>query len=300
MRIIPKKYSSPEYHLYPLFESKPKFGITFPKDFFRVNNRIEFINAKTNKINEAKSRLFTEALKKEGFKFPAQLVAGIPSAMKTHADGWFLTDSRGELYHLKMIKGAPYVHHIKTPEGFEIKKIFCTDFKNREFYAMIVTQDNALFTLGNPDYTLTKWPITDYRPHKDRLMINGNLFNRIIVKTSARDVSAYTLNRNYRLIDSYHDLRPRESGRQVKEAAGFIFPFQIHFESQSSTFIKFFTEGYKNIHWLYLNLFLVVVTFILLKIKKKKRVDNLLDIAIVAVTGLYGFIAIYLFPSIEF
>ena len=60
---------------------------------------MEFIVARTNKINEEKSQLFTEALTAEGFIFPADIIAGLPTTRKSHDEGYFITDSEGTLFH---------------------------------------------------------------------------------------------------------------------------------------------------------------------------------------------------------
>ena len=78
-----------------------------PDDYFRIGKRMEFIVAKTNKVDEAKSKLFTDALSAEGFAFPANLIAGLPTTRKSKDEGYFLTDSREQLFHIKMIKGQP-------------------------------------------------------------------------------------------------------------------------------------------------------------------------------------------------
>jgi len=300
LMLRPQRYSAPEYHLYPLFESEPEFGLSFPKDFFRINNRIEFIDAKTNTIEEEKSQLFTEALLKNGFEFPANLVAGIPSIMKSRADGWFITDRTGKLYHLKMVKGSPYVKHISTPAGFDIKAIFCTDFNNREFYALMVTQDNRLFLLGIPDYKLTEIPIYDYKPLKQKMLFSGNLFDRTFTLVGNSSVKAYSLDRDYKIIDTYSEGRPVKSEMLMGKVFDYLFPFYINFEIPESKFIQFNINGYANYYWIYLNIILFGLTFFLIK-KGNKRLSNIIpDLIIVAVTGLFGFIVIHLFPNKEF
>lgn len=295
-----QQFSSPAYRLYPLFESKPKFGLHFPDDFFRINDRIEFIDAKTNKIEEVKSEKFTKALQNAGFKFPADVISGIPSPMKSRADGWFLTDSRGALYHLKMVKGDPYVRHISTPDNFKIKKIFCTDFRNREFYAVIVANNDHLYILGNPNYKLTKFPIADYKSGIQNLQFSGNLFNRLVVISDHHEVKAYSLDRDYQTIDIYKKQRRSKSEMLVGKIFDVVFPFHINFQSSKSRFIKFAASGYENLYWIYLNIIFLGITFFIIKRKRRKISNNILDLLIVAGTGIFGFIAIFLFPNKEF
>lgn len=55
--------------------------------------------------------------------------------MKSRDDGWFIQDKNLQLFHLKMVKGEPFVKKIAMPAGFEIKKIVCNDHQSGEFYA---------------------------------------------------------------------------------------------------------------------------------------------------------------------
>lgn len=301
LMLRPQRYSKPEYQLYPLFESQPEFGLAFPDDFFRIgNDRIEFITADSNTVNKQKSRLFTTALKEAAFSFPANIVAGIPSPMKSRADGWFITDSSGQLFHLKMEKGKPYVKHIATPEGFEIKAIFATDFRNREFHGMIITRDNKMFLLGIPNYKLIEVPVYDYNPATEWMLLSGSLFNRTVTLISDAEFKSYSLNRDYEIIDTYSEARPMKAEMTVGKVFDYLFPFHINFVTAKSKFIQFNANGFGNLNWIYLNILLLAIAFFLIKWKKLRIANNLLDLAIVAVTGIFGFIAVFMFPNKEF
>lgn len=299
-RMAPRDFSAPNYDLYPLLESQPKFGLTFPKDFFRINDRIEFIDAQSNTINEEKSREFTDALQKADFVFPAKIVAGMPTLMKSRDDGWFLTDSKGALYHLKMIKSEPYVKHISTPEGFKVKEIFCNDFRSREFLALIVTENNNLFIIDYRDYSLTEFPISDYNPAKETLSIRGNMFHRTVTLAGNNYIKAYALNRSYDKVNEYEEQWLSKSEMIGGKIADYIFPFTISFESSASRYITFLFKGFGGYHWIYLNALLLGITFLLIRIQRKRLSNNILDLAIVSGTGLFGFIAIYMFPNKEY
>ena len=68
----PTDMLTPGPGLWPLFESESgRANIEMPEEFFRISWRMEFIHAKTNRISEEKSRMFSAALYKKGFEFPA-------------------------------------------------------------------------------------------------------------------------------------------------------------------------------------------------------------------------------------
>ena len=113
------------YQIDPLFESEPeRLGVTLPDDLFRIGkNGIEFIDCETGEIRKEKSERFEEAMRATGFEAPASGIYGIPSVIKRWDSGYFITDRNGRLFHLKMVKGAPFCRKIET--GFDVKNIRC-------------------------------------------------------------------------------------------------------------------------------------------------------------------------------
>lgn len=109
------------YQIDPLFESEPeRLGVTLPDDLFRIGkNGIEFIDCETGEIRKEKSERFEEAMRATGFEAPASGIYGIPSVIKRWDSGYFITDRNGRLFHLKMVKGAPFCRKIET--GFDVK-----------------------------------------------------------------------------------------------------------------------------------------------------------------------------------
>ncbi|MZI58186.1 DUF4857 domain-containing protein, partial [Enterococcus durans] len=70
---VPSAINAPQTGLYFLMESMSKrVDLKMPEDAFRFTDKgIEFIRMETNRIDEAKSELFTEMLVQKGFAFPA-------------------------------------------------------------------------------------------------------------------------------------------------------------------------------------------------------------------------------------
>lgn len=90
-----------------------------PEDAFRFTDKgIEFIRMETNRIDEAKSKLFTEMLVQKGFAFPASYASGNPTTRKDYDEGYLVLDANHKLFHLKCTKGRPYVKLIQLPEAF--------------------------------------------------------------------------------------------------------------------------------------------------------------------------------------
>ena len=130
------------YQIDPLFESEPeRLGVTLPDDLFRIGkNGIEFIDCETGEIRKEKSERFEEAMRATGFEAPASGIYGIPSVIKRWDSGYFITDRNGRLFHLKMVKGAPFCRKIET--GFDVKNIRC--HTDEEIFCHLFDTENNL------------------------------------------------------------------------------------------------------------------------------------------------------------
>lgn len=295
--ISPDNLHTPSYGLYPLFESEPDFGLRFPSDVFRVNQRVEFIDAKTNRINEEKSKVYTDEFKKMGFSFPAKLAAGIPSVMKRRDQGWFIEDYAGQLFHLKMIKGKPFFKKIPNPSGVSFKHILCNDFDSDEFYAIVISGDNKLYTINKKDYSMSYFPVSNYNPEKQTVMISGNLFTKTISIMDEESVKVYTIDRKYQPIDQFKEDVPLKSEMRIGKTFSSLFPFYLQVTSPYTEFIRMAFIKVSGYNWFFLNLIFLTVSLVMMKREGRKIAGSIPDLIIVALTGIFGFLAIWMFPN---
>ena len=137
-RVSAADINAPSVPLYPLLESMSgRVDLKMPDDVFRITpHGIEFIVMENNTIDQEKSKVFTEVLKKKEFRFPAQYVAGNPSTRKEYDEGYLILDAEGKLFHMKQTQGRPYVRAIPLPEGLNAKYLFITEFQDRKTLAI--------------------------------------------------------------------------------------------------------------------------------------------------------------------
>jgi hypothetical protein len=298
--IEPSNIYAPIYNLYPLFESQPEFGLAFPQDFFRMTDRIEFIDAKSNKLNKIKSELYTTALKNAEFEFPARIVSGLPTLMKRKDEGWFIVDTNNELFHLKMVKGKPYVKKITAAEGIYVKHIICADLESDEYYAIIVSGSNELYALNKKDYSLSRFPVNDYNPEKDVLTIIGNQFTKTVSLSGTDGVRVYTMDRSFTKIDEYNEKLQQKSEAGAGKMAGLLFPFQVNVDSPFSSFINITPSSSVSYYFLIFNLVLVVFAAWLAARNARSIKNSIPDLAIIALTGIFGFLAVHIIPNKQY
>lgn len=297
-RFTPKKIDSPVPSLWPMFESQSgKVNLAMPEDYFRIGKRMEFIVARTNEINEEKSARFTDALTAEGFSFPARIIAGIPTTRKSIDEGYFVTDSNGALFHIKMIQGEPYVMHIKTPEDFNIVYIEAVDLRSREFYCYLYTKDQGIYVVMDQVYDLQRLPVDGFNPAVHSLRISADLFNKCINVYGENWIEAIAIDDMYRVVGTYGEkwegLYERPDGKMFAT----LFPFEIRMRDDNSSYVRFYFKPSPGFRWILVNLLALVVTVILILRRGWPLKSNIPDLVITGLTGVYGLIATQFFPN---
>ena len=297
-RLKVNEVDAPAPQLYPLFESRSgRAQLELPQDFFRITWRVDFIDASTNQILEEKSQMFSAALFHNGFVFPAKLISGLPTQRKSCDEGYLIVDSKDQLFHLKMIKGKPFVKKVDIPERLNFRYIGCVDFKNKNFYAYLVSGKNEIYILTQDDYKLIKWPVEGYDPATCDLKIYGDLFNYTVIIEAEDHIKAIALTPDYQLVDTFTESWKTKEQLQEGKIFASIFPAQLSMNSENSKFIRFYLTPSKGMNWLLVNLLLLVIHVTWLYMRKVRLKNHWVDMAVVAVCGIYGFIAIYLFPN---
>lgn len=296
-RIKPTQMSKPDFGLYPLLESESgRVNLEMPDDYFRIGKRgMEFIDAESNAVLNNKSTLFTEALKQQGFHFPAQQIAGLPTIRKSRDEGYFVVDDAHHLFHLKMIKGEPMVSIVPIMRDLRIKHIECLDVKNREFYCFVVSEDNDVFVIISDSYEFKKLPLNGYLSDEDDLRMTTNIFNKQVTINGDGFTSVFVMDRDYHLIDQFAETWKSRENTSVGLAAQCLFPFTISNKDKKSKFRHFriVFSGLKFV--LLFNVLWGIIYLIIMRMRNTKL--YLLNLLVVLVTGIYGFISILIIPS---
>ena len=297
-RFRPRNMIAPDPGLYPLFESESgRANLEMPEDYFRIKQRMEFINAKENEIDEKKTQMFTAVLQKRGFDFPAKMIAGIPTTRKTCDEGYIVVDEKDQIFHIKMIEARPFVKKVEVPEDLKFKYIACVDFKNKKYYSYLISSNNEIYILTQDEYELIKLPVEGFIAEKEEMRIFGNLFYYNIISRGENYLKVTVLDDEYNKIDEYNKTWAKRTDRIEGKAFSYIFPAQINMADKNSSFINFYLKKTKGYNWLFLNVLLMIVHFVIIREKGLKLRKNILDFAVVAVTGIFGFLAVNFFQN---
>jgi len=297
-RLKINEVDAPSPGLYPLFESQSgRAQLELPDDFFRITWRIDFIEASTNKILEEKSQMFSAALFHYGFSFPAKVISGLATQRKSCDEGYLILDSKDQLFHLKMIKGKPFVKKVDVPDGVKFRQISCVDFKNKDFYAYLFSDKNEIYILTQNDYRLIKWPVEGFELSKCDLKIYGDLLNYTVVIEAEDHVKAIALSPDYQVVNTYTENWKTKEQRTEGKIFASLFPAQVSMTNENSKFIRFYFTPSVGFNWMLFNLLLLAFQVVWLYLRKAKMKNHLADLGIVAVCGIYGFMAIHLFRN---
>ena len=227
-RHVPSDINAPKVALYPLLESMSKrVELVTPPDLFRITDRgIEFVEMKTNEVDLQKSARFTTALRTAGFHFPACYINGNPTTRKEYDNGYLLTDAKGNLFHLKMTVGRPYVRSIDLPMDVHPNYLFVTEFTHKKTLGFFTDHENKFFLI-TPDYQVKRVDIPSFDPEKDYITIMGNLFDWTIRVVSGNTDKYYAIdNTTLRKIKSH---KTTYEGQELP---------QLYFTSSLDKFVK--------------------------------------------------------------
>gem|GEM_PF-3960826 len=104
------------------------------------------------------------------------------------------------------------------------------------------------------------------------------------------------LDRRFNQVDRYSEnWEKRSESRQGKIFAA-IFPWQLSMTDRCSCFVRFYGKISAGINWMGLNLLLTVFHFVLTR-RKKRDHQTIADHVIVAGAGIFGIIAVLIFPA---
>ena len=292
LRINSKDFHDPLIQLWPLIESQSKYArLSMPNDFFRITDRIEFIDPDSNKVKEEMSKIFSIAMIEKGFKFPSKFIFGNPTTRKPFDEGYFIVDNDNNTYHLKKIKGKPFCEKTSIPRNLDIKRIFITENSRKEFYGLLFTNSNNVYLISYNNYKLIKLPVEGYDSDKMKfILIADPLFRTINFSDNEKFISIVT-DRDYNFVDKFEIISTPKENTIAGKIARSLFPFNINTQLSNTEYINFDI----NINYLFglIGIALSLIIFFIIERKKKFNYkENWFDIVIIALTGVYGLIAV--------
>jgi hypothetical protein len=154
-----------------------------------------------------------------------------------------------------------------------------------------------MYILTQDEYELIKFPVPNIDPTKNEIRIYGDIFHYNIIVYGSNLIKAYVLDSDYNFVDEYEEPTPTNEQTREEKIFRALFPGQIEITSPNSNFIKFFVKINRPFHWLVLNFILTALQFFIVKQKKSVLKNNVIDFAIIALFGIFGFLPVHIFPN---
>lgn len=233
----PRDINRPHPGVYQMMESMSgRVKLETPEDVFRVTpNGLTFVNATTNQIDRAKSERFTNVMREQGFVFPATYLAGNPIVKKDYDEGYLMLDAEKKLFHVKQVKGRPYVMRIELPSGVVAKHLFIAEFKDRKLLGLLTDENNRFYALTAKDHQLIQIAIPAFNPEENALMIYGMVYQWTIKVSSKKEASYYAIDGDkLTLLQTY--TVPEESNWK-KTIGNYVDRISIRFSDPLDKFI---------------------------------------------------------------
>lgn len=275
---------------YLIMESMPaRIDLEDPTEVFRfLDGRVEFIEMETNKINPGKTKRFTEVFKDRGFVLPMKSFAANITSRKSYDEGYLMVDAEGDVYHMKMQAGRPYMAKIRKPDSIIAAHVFIMENPDPRFLGFMSDENYNFYIIEREGYRLCQLPVGKVNPETDRISVVKNLFN-MIVRISDFDGTHWIAldSDDCSLLAGYHkkyDISP------IAKIGSFIFPFSLSFTSTTDCYAKPRVEDL-SWHALILNAVLALIIFQLYRRRHDEAVcAPAVAVVVTVVFGLYSFI----------
>ena len=216
--------------------------------------------------------------------------------LKPFDEGVFLVDADYRVFHVKRRDGQPVVVRTTIDPAFKTRHIKISENKRREYYGLLLAADDTLHLLTYDDYRLIPLPLEDYDPDRMDFKLLINPLYRTAVWSDEKTIRAVALDQNYQPLDRYTHRMSRAVVTPMQKLHAVLFPFSLHLDDGEGGFLRLSLQPGS---WLSLIGVLASLALFTTGFRMRQgRFPAAAGICLVAVTGLYGWIAlIFLGPE---
>ena len=274
--------------VYMMMESMPaRIDLEDPKEVFRLNGKVEFVNMESNTVNPDRSARFTKAFEKAGFQYPEKWMSANVTTRKQYDEGYLMIDAAGDLYHMKQQAGRPYIVKIQRPNpDFKAEKAFIFENMDRSNLGYVVDADGNSYLLKHDGYRLVQLPVEKIDPTKNRITIVGTLFNIMVRFNNQQGTRWYALD-NAGTHDMLGNFNYTYSDNWAAELGEYIFPYELSYTAHTDCLVHP-RIGFISWKAIYLNIALALLLAYLGRHRRRRCM--IAGPVITLIFGLYSFI----------
>ncbi len=282
---------SPEIPLWPLLESEPgRARLVFPVERFRLTpNGVEFINADYNRVDTKLSEHYTRALQEAGCQFPVRSVHGRFTLLKPFDEGIFLVDKNYQVFHLKKIKNRPVIKKLPLDVAIKTRYIQVIENKLRQFYGLLLDEQNRVYLLACDKYRLIHIPLDNYNPKNMDFKLIMNPLYYTATYSDDHTIYAVVLDKNFHIKARYRHAMSKGTTTIVKQIADIIFPFRFTLNAPAGEYLRVQVHFGSLLSLVGIGICLLIL--LAWNIGVRKRTPHPGAILAVLFSGVYGLIA---------
>lgn len=283
--------------VYLIMESMPaRIDLEDPTEVFRFRDgRVEFIEMETNEVNQGRTGRFTEIFNDRGFTLPMKSYSANITSRKPYDEGYLMVDANGDVFHMKMQAGRPYMSKIRKPDSISAAHVFIMENADKGALGFMSDENHNFYLIRRDGYRLCHLPVGKVDPEKDRIAVVKNLFN-MIVRISNQDGTRWFAvdSGDYGLLASY---AKASEVSPVAKIGSYIFPYALSFTSISDCYATPRIESV-SLAALILNVVLAVIIFVVYRRRRSEAICSAAVASVVTlVFGIFSFIPFMLIKN---
>lgn len=273
-----------------MMESMPeRFELEDPEVVFRFTDDggVEFIDMMSNRVMDKRSRSFSSVFADRGFRLPLKSASANVTTRKPRDEGYLMVDAAGDVYHLKMQAGRPYMTKLRKPESIVASHVFILENPETTHIGLMTDEDHNLYAIEREGYRMVRLPVGKVDPEVSKITVFKTIFNWV-VKVSGPDGVSWTAidSDDYSMLGRYSMSSGQSASQRV---ASFIFPFEISFTSVSDCYAR---PRVDRLSWqaLWLNIVLALGVLTVSRRREQSWTAAGVKSAVTLVCGVFSFI----------
>lgn len=278
------KENKNQIDLYPLFNPSSKKGmIAFPNMMFNLENDFLVYESEENILDKTLSNKYSKIFKENNFLFPAKIIAGKTTNIKPLDEGYFILDSKDDLFHMKVFDNKMKMNQITYDKNIKIKNIKISESRKKEFYGVLLDEKGELFIISYDNYTLKSLALQNYDSKRMKLEIYANPINKLVRYQDKQNIYALAFDKDFNLLDTYKTDIP-QINEYYKDVFSYLFPFIIE-RNEYKTY-----EGYNfkiNSYKAFILSFIFAFIYFLL-FRKKNFLSTIIKSILILIGGIYA------------
>ena len=286
---LPRDINKVQPEVYLMMESMPeRLDLEDPKEVFRFRgDEVEFIDMETNSRVDGRTRRFTDIFKERGFKLPVRSSSANITSRKPYDEGYLLADAAGDLYHLKMQAGRPYMMKVRMADSIRAKHVFVMENAETRHLGLMTDENDNLYVIEREGYRICPLAIGKFDPTKERLAVVKTLFNWVVKISDSDGVRWTALDAgDYSHLASYAKTYGTSASQKV---ASFIFPYELSFTSITDCY-AYPRISDLSVKAFILNFVLALILFVVMRRRRKSTGNVVVSSVVTLVFGIFAFI----------